>query len=77
LYRAFSDGWTIDLRCLFFWLFNFSALPLSDPEMKRVSGGEGLLDLRFYYSAQEAFLIGKVTLNAVWQRIAVAEGGFY
>ena len=39
----------------FFWLFNFSTLPLSNPEMKRVSGGEGLLDLRVYYSAQEAF----------------------
>jgi hypothetical protein len=39
----------------FFWLFNFSALPLSDPEMKRISNGEGLLDLRLYYSAQEAF----------------------
>jgi hypothetical protein len=39
----------------FFWLFNFSTLPLSNPELKRVSGGEGLLDLRLYYSAQEAF----------------------
>ncbi len=39
----------------FFWLFNFSALPLSNPELKRVGSGEGLLDLRLYYSAQEAF----------------------
>ena len=39
----------------FFWLFNFSALSLSDPGLKRVSGGEGLLALRLYYSAQEAF----------------------
>jgi len=39
----------------FFWLFNFSALPLSNPELKRVSNGEELLDLRLYYSAQEAF----------------------
>lgn len=39
----------------FFYLFNFSTLPLSNPELMRLSGGEGLLDLRLYYSAQEAF----------------------
>lgn len=41
----------------FVWLFNFSALPLSDPELIRVSGGQGLLDLMPYYTAQEAFAI--------------------
>jgi hypothetical protein len=40
----------------FFWLFNFSALPLSNPELVKLSGHEGLLDLMPYYSAQEAFM---------------------
>ena len=39
----------------FFWLFNFSALPLSNPELVKLSGQEGLLDLMPYYSAKEAF----------------------
>ncbi|HEY8067764.1 MAG TPA: hypothetical protein VIF38_02640 [Burkholderiales bacterium] len=44
----------------FFWLFNFSALPLSNPELVRLSGGEGLLDLMPYYTAREAFsILGK------------------
>lgn len=41
----------------FFWLFNFSALPLSNPELVKLSGREGLLDLLPYYTAQEAFVI--------------------
>jgi hypothetical protein len=39
----------------FFWLFNFSTLPLSNPELIKLSGREGLLDVMPYYSAQEAF----------------------
>jgi hypothetical protein len=39
----------------FFWLFNFSSLPLSEPELKRLSNGESLLDTRIYYAAPEAF----------------------
>ena len=39
----------------FFWLFNFSSLPLSNPELEKLSAHEGLLDLMLYYSAQEAF----------------------
>ncbi|HAR45478.1 MAG TPA: hypothetical protein DCS42_09115 [Nitrospiraceae bacterium] len=39
----------------FFWLFNFSTLPLSNPELMKLSNGEGLLDLRIYYTAREAF----------------------
>jgi hypothetical protein len=39
----------------FFWLFNFSSLPLSNPELVKLSGHDGLLDLMPYYSAQEAF----------------------
>ncbi len=38
----------------FFWLFNFSSLPLSNPELAKLSGREGLLDLMFFYSAREA-----------------------
>jgi hypothetical protein len=41
----------------FFWLFNFSALPLSNPELVKLSGREGLLDLMPYYTAQQAFVI--------------------
>jgi len=40
----------------FFWLFNFSPLPLSNPELIKLSGQEGLLDLMPYYTAQEAFI---------------------
>jgi hypothetical protein len=39
----------------FFWLFNFSTLPLSNPELVKLSGREGLLDLMPYYSSQKAF----------------------
>ncbi len=39
----------------FSWLFNFSSLPLSNPELVKLSGHEGLLDLMPFYSAQEAF----------------------
>lgn len=39
----------------FFWLFNFSPLPLSNPELIKLSGHEGLLDSMPFYSAQEAY----------------------
>lgn len=39
----------------FFWLFNFSTLPVSNPSLKALSGGVGLLDLRIFYSAGEAY----------------------
>lgn len=39
----------------FFWLFNFSPLPLSNPELIKLSGHEGLLDLMPFYTAQEAY----------------------
>ena len=40
----------------FFWLFNFSDLsvPLSNPQLVKISGGEGLLDLQLYYTPQQA-----------------------
>lgn len=38
----------------FLGLFSFSASPLSNAEMARISGGEGFLDLKPFYSAQEA-----------------------
>ena len=41
----------------FFWLFNFSPLPISNPELAKLSGGAGLLDLMLFYSAQEAFTL--------------------
>ncbi len=39
----------------FFWLFNFSTLPLSASELEKLSDGEDLLDVRLYYSATDAF----------------------
>ena len=39
----------------FFWMFNLSSLPLSTAELRKLSNGEDLLDVRLYYTAQEAF----------------------
>ena len=39
----------------FFWLFNFSPLPLSNAAFVKLSGHEGLLDTMLFYSAQEAY----------------------
>ena len=41
----------------FFWLFNFSSLPfaISNPQLVKISGGAGLLDLKFFYTAQDAY----------------------
>jgi len=40
---------------VFFWLFNFSAMPFSNPSLMKISGGIGLLDVMPFYSAHEAF----------------------
>ncbi len=39
----------------FFWLFNFSRLPISNSEFIKLSGQEGLLDTMLFYSSQEAY----------------------
>jgi hypothetical protein len=39
----------------FFWVFNFSPFPISNPEFIKLSGQEGLLDTMLFYSSQEAF----------------------
>ena len=39
----------------FFWLFNFSHLPVSNSEFVKLSGQEGLLDTILFYSSQEAY----------------------
>jgi len=39
----------------FFWLFNFSPLPVSNSEFIKLSGHEGMLDTMLFYSAQDAF----------------------
>jgi hypothetical protein len=39
----------------FSWVFNFSSFPFSNPELLKLSGGEGLLDLLPYYTAEKAF----------------------
>lgn len=41
----------------FFWLFNFSHVPFSNPSLMKVSGHDGFLDVMPFYSAQEAFSI--------------------
>jgi hypothetical protein len=40
---------------VFFWLFNFSSMPFSNPSLMKISGGVGLLDVMPYYSGHEAF----------------------
>jgi len=40
----------------FFWLFNASSLPVSNPELIKISGQNGLLDLLPFYSANEALV---------------------
>ena len=40
---------------VFLWMFNVSSLPLSNPELVKISGREGLLDLMVFYSAEEAY----------------------
>src|ERR1051325_7548646 len=39
----------------FSWLFNYSSFPFSNPELLKLSGGEGLLDLLPFYTAEKAF----------------------
>jgi hypothetical protein len=39
----------------FSWVFNYSSLPFSNPELLKLSGGEGLLDLLPFYTAEKAF----------------------
>lgn len=39
----------------FAWLFNYSSFPFSNPELLKLSGGEGLLDLLPFYTAEKAF----------------------
>ena len=56
--RHYSMPWMLVLLLAaagFFWLFNFSSLPISNRAMVKLSGHEGLLDLRLYYTAREAF----------------------
>lgn len=56
----YSARWTLILLlavAAFFWLFNFSSVPFSNPSLVRISGGQGLLDLIPFYSAQEAYSI--------------------
>src|SRR5437762_2579499 len=39
----------------FSWLFNYSSFPFANPELLKLSGGEGLLDLLPFYTAEKAF----------------------
>ncbi len=57
LYRHTSWRNIISLLLLFagyFWVFNFSTLPFSNPALISAGCGEGMLDARFYYTASEA-----------------------
>ncbi len=42
------------LATVLLWVFNFSSLPISNSELIKLSGGQGLLDLKLYYSGHEA-----------------------
>ncbi|MHB9119745.1 MAG: hypothetical protein ACYC2R_15960 [Burkholderiales bacterium] len=48
-------AWLLLCFAGFFWLFNFSTLPVSNPSLQALSGGEGLLDLRIFYTADGAY----------------------
>lgn len=39
----------------YFWVFNYSSLPFSNPSLVATGCGEGLLDLRPYYDASAAY----------------------
>jgi hypothetical protein len=39
----------------YFWIFNYSSLPFSNPALVAAGCGEGLLDLRPYYDASAAY----------------------
>lgn len=50
----------------FFWLFNFSDLPLpmSNPQLVQISGGEGLLDFKIIlYGARSVW-----NIDSIWRR---------
>ena len=56
--NRYSTPWMLFLFLVvfgFFWLFNFSALPISNSELIKLSGHEGMLDTMLFYSAQDAF----------------------
>ena len=59
-FRRYSPYWMIFLLLIsggFFWLFNFSQLsvPISNLQLVKISGGNGLLDLKLFYGAQDAY----------------------
>lgn len=63
----------------FLGLFTFSASPLSNSELTRISGGEGFLDLKPFYSAQEAFTaLGRYGTEGrkLYRRFLVADFAF-
>lgn len=63
----------------FLGLFSFSASPLSNAEMTRISGGEGFLDVKPFYSAQEAFAaLGRYGTEGreLYQRFLIADFAF-
>lgn len=41
----------------FYWTFNFSSLPLSVPSLREAAGGKPMLDLRLWYSPDEAYAL--------------------
>ena len=57
LYRHATRRKIVPLLLLFaayFWVFNFSTLPFSNPSLMAAGCGEGLLDIRPFYTAVEA-----------------------
>ena len=50
----------------FFWLFNFSHVPISNTQFIKMSGQEGLLDTMFFYSSQEGGLINPKVPGGFW-----------
>ncbi len=56
--RRYTTTWMIIfflISFIFLWLFNVSLFPISNQELIKLSGHQGMLDRMFFYSAQDAF----------------------
>ena len=63
----------------YFWVFNYSSLPISNPAVVATGCGEGLLDLRQYYNASAAYQALDcygVTGRAIYKRFLLADTSF-
>jgi len=63
----------------YFWVFNFSSLPLSNPAVIAAGCGEGLLDIMPYYDASDAYRVLNcygASGRGIYQRFLLADMSF-